>query len=532
MRRRRSIVLVILAALCLLAAACGDSDDDSTASGDEASETTEQGGAESTDTTGDEAATTTEATEGTDAGGGASETTAGSGTAPASIEEWEALWEEERQAVVDKIVDGGYGVDDANILTGPGGFEVDLNECPSDYDPTEGTTDTIKIGHTTPQSGPAAAYGDIAVAWEAYIDYVNANGGIDGVPMELIVRDDGYVASQTIEYVDQMLQTDRPFKFTTLGSPNTLAVRENLNNLCIPQTFTQAGLPAWGDPENFPWTGGLQLTYYSEAVLWGQWIEENMADQAPVKVAGLVADNDFGLAYEGGFRDFAEGSDVIGDIVTQQHDPAAATVTNEVTTLSGEDPDVFILMTGGAACTQGVQDAATSGLRDSVDAAFLPSVCKAISTFLEPAGESSDGYYIVGGGVKDITDQAFADEPFIVWYKQLLADAGLATDNSTFGSGILFAWAETEAMRIASMLPGGLTRPNYILAMRSMDMTHPMLFDGVAFEMNGVEDAYFVEGSEIAQFDWATKSYEIVGEVVDGNGQTGTCQWVDGEGCA
>ena len=59
-----------------------------------------------------------------------------------------------------------------------------------------------------------------------------------------------------------------------------------------------------------------------------------------------------------------------------------------------------------------------------------------------------------------------------------------------------------------------------------------MLFPGISFQMKGLEDAYFVEGSEIAQYDFATKSYEIVGEVVDSNGESGLCQWIDGEGCA
>jgi ABC-type branched-subunit amino acid transport system substrate-binding protein len=528
MSRRWTKLLALVVAFALVVAACGDSDDDSASGGDTTATTEAEGGGETTETS--EASATTEGAAETTEGG--SDTTAASGEEPASMEEWEALWGSERQAIVDEIVDGGYGVDDDGVLTGPGGFELDLSTCPSEWNETQGIGDTIKIGYSNAQSGTLAAYGDIGVAWEVYVDHVNANGGIDGVPMELVMRDDGYVASQTIENVDQMLQSDQPFLITTLGSPNTLAVRDTINSACVPHPFAQTGLPAWADPDNYPWTTGLQLSYYSEAALWVQWIEENLADQAPVKVAALVIDNDGGIAWEGGFEQFAEESDVIGEFVVQQHDPAAPTVTNEVTSLAGEDPQVFILMTAGTPCTQGLQDAATSGLIDKVQAAFLPSVCKAISSFLEPAGEAADDYYIVGGGVKDITDAAFADDPFITFFKGLLEDAGLTTDNSTYGSGALFAWAETEALKVASMLPGGLTRSNYILAVRSMDMTHPMLFPGIAFEMNGLEDASFVEGSEIAQYDYASRSYEIIGEVVDANGQSGLCQWVDGEGCA
>ena len=400
MRSKWLKLLSLLLAFVLVAAACGDSDDDSASGGDETTTTGAEGG-ETTETT-EATAETSEGT--TDTSEGGTETTAASGEEPTSMEEWEALWETERQAVIDGIVDGGYGVDDNNVLTGPGGFELDLSTCPSDWSETEGIGETIKIGYTTAQSGALAAYGDIAVAWQEYVDYVNENGGIDGVPMELVVKDDGYVASQTIEAVDEMLGSDKPFLITTLGSPNTLAVRDTLNSACVPHPMAQTGLPAWGDPDNYPWTTGLQLSYYSEAALWVEWIEENLADQAPVKVAALVADNDFGVAYQGGFEQFAEGSEVIGDVVVQQHDPAAPTVTNEVTSLSGEDPDVFILMTAGAACTQGIQDATTSGLTGKVQAAFIPSVCKAISTFLDPVGEAADNYYVVGGGVKDMTD--------------------------------------------------------------------------------------------------------------------------------
>ena len=528
MNRRWTSLIVLLLAFALVAAACGDSDDDS-ASGDEETTTTEAEGGATTETSEEEATTTEGSAETTE---GATDSTAAPGDEPATMEEWEALWETQRQAIVDEIVDGGYGVDDNGVLTGPGGFEVDLSTCPAEWNETQGIGDTIKIGYSNTQSGTLAAYGDIGVAWNVYVDHVNANGGIDGVPMELIMKDDGYVASATIENVDQMLQSDQPFIITTLGSPNTLAVRDTINAACVPHPFAQTGLPAWADPENYPWTTGLQLSYYSEAALWVQWIEENLADQAPVKVAALVIDNDGGIAWEGGFEQFAEGSDVIGDFVVQQHDPAAPTVTNEVTSLAGEDPDVFILMTAGTPCTQGLQDAATSGLTAKVQAAFLPSVCKAISSFLEPAGEAADGYYVVGGGLKDITDAAFADDAFVTFFKGLLSDAGLSTENSTYGSGALFAWAETEALRIASMLPGGLTRSNYILAVRSLKMTHPMLFPGIAFEMHGNEDASFVEGSEIAQYDAATKSYTVTGEVIDSNGESGLCQWVDGEGCA
>ena len=147
-------------------------------------------------------------------------------------------------------------------------------------------------------SGNLAAYGNITVGMEIWYDYINETGGIGGVPIELIAKDDGYVATVTIELVDELLQSEKPFAIETLGSPNSLAVYDTLNDNCVPHPFTVTGHPAWGDPVNHPWTTPMQMSYATEAVLWGAWIKNNMTDQLPVTVAGLVMDNDFGLAYE------------------------------------------------------------------------------------------------------------------------------------------------------------------------------------------------------------------------------------------
>ena len=141
---------------------------------------------------------------------------------------------------------------------------------------------------------------------DAYFDYVNQNGGVgpDGLQIELIMKDDAYVATQTQELVAELLQSEDPFYIQTLGSPNTFAVQGTMNENCVPQPLSMTGHQAWGDPDNNPWTTGLQLSYATESLLWGSWIESNLP--AGAKVAALVMDNDFGLAYEQGFADYAE----------------------------------------------------------------------------------------------------------------------------------------------------------------------------------------------------------------------------------
>ena len=532
-------------ALALLATACGDSDSGTTTQA-------ETGAEESTATTASPAggvsqeaaeeavaATTTTAaaeTDTTEATEEEADPYAYPFEDPATMDELEANWAVDRQRIVDGIVAGGYGVGGDNVLTGPGGFMLDLNSCPADWDDGQGVTDSsVLFGHTTALSGQLAAYGVIAEGWQAYFTYVNEKfGGIGGRELDLIIKDDEYVVTNSIENVNEMLELDKPFSIVTLGSPPSLANYDTLNEACVPQAFVMTGHPAWGDPENHPWTTSSIMSYATEAILWGTWIKENLSDQLPVKVAGLVMNNDFGLAYEFGMQDYADANpDIISEFVPIRHDPAAATLTNELTTIAAEEPDVFISMTAGNACVQAVLEAARSGLAESASALFYPSVCKAIQAYVTPTEGAAEGWYIVGGGAKDFADPQYADEPYVAFYHEELGRQGLDSNISLYATGWgLFGFGLVEALRVAEDLPGGLNRTNYILAVRSLDLNHPGLLEGIKYHQNGVDDAYIIEGSDFSQFDVASGSW-IVASILDLDGNSANCAFdLDAGACA
>jgi len=57
---------------------------------------------------------------------------------------------------------------------------------------TPGVTDReIKIGSTGPLSGPAAGYGIVGKTMSAWFDLVNAEGGVNGRQLKLVLADDG-----------------------------------------------------------------------------------------------------------------------------------------------------------------------------------------------------------------------------------------------------------------------------------------------------------------------------------------------------
>lgn len=70
--------------------------------------------------------------------------------------------------------------------------------------------DPIKIGSFLSTSGPAAFLGDPEKkVLELYVDKINAAGGINGRPLELIVYDDGGRADKALSFAKRLLSNDR-----------------------------------------------------------------------------------------------------------------------------------------------------------------------------------------------------------------------------------------------------------------------------------------------------------------------------------
>jgi branched-chain amino acid transport system substrate-binding protein len=68
-----------------------------------------------------------------------------------------------------------------------------------------GVTDTeVTIGWTTPLSGPAALWGSTGLGGKAWADYVNAQGGVNGRKIKVILKDDGYNPARALANLQEM----------------------------------------------------------------------------------------------------------------------------------------------------------------------------------------------------------------------------------------------------------------------------------------------------------------------------------------
>jgi branched-chain amino acid transport system substrate-binding protein len=457
---------------------------------------------------------------------------------PTTMEEWEALWAEERVAVVQRIKDNGWGLQaDGKTILGPEGFELDTSTCTSGWNNTEGLTDTeIRLGASAPASGTQATAIGINNAMTVIFDHYASEGlftdstGKDRKVLN-IIKDDGYDPTRTIPLVEELIDSEKVFGVVTQGSPSTLKVYDKLNQRCIPHLFNSTGHPAWGDPVNHPWTSGMLLAYNIEALLWGKFIDDHIDEfpEGKVTIAALVMNNDFGKVYDAAFKSYLADSPNKDryEYVTETNEPQAATITDPMTTLASKDPDVFIAMQTGSPCSQSITESAQNGMNESVTYKFMPSVCKGLQFVgRDTVGDASDGWWIIGGGMRDLASPGEDDNPYILWARDTLGKAGYDyKTNSFFGWGLNFGWSWSQVLMIAGQLDGGLTRANVLIAARTVDMTPAGYLWGIKANMNGNQDAYWIEGSEIAQYDSANQGWVQQGDIIELSGRSKTCAW-------
>jgi branched-chain amino acid transport system substrate-binding protein len=525
MRGKRRFAAATAVALAMVGtmAACGGDDSDSGASSGTTATTAASSGGSST-TAGSTATTAAKAQ-------------------PASMDEWEKLWADQRAVQLKRIKDNKWGTSaDGKTVTGPEGFTMDLSKCPAGWSQTEGLTDTeIKIGAPTPLSGTAADSGNWTRGAGAWFNY-QADRGLfkDSLgktrKVNLIMKDDGYDAARTIPIVDELMDSDKVFALWTLGTPSGLKIYDKINQRCVPQPVLISGSPAWGDPVNHPWTSGSLLSYSTEAVIWGAFIDNHIAEltagDGKATIAALITNSDFGATYDSSFRAVIAQSpnkDKI-EFVTEKLEITAPTVTDPMTTLASKNPDMFITMTGATQCPQIINEVANNGMKQKTKFLFFPSVCKASSYISKDKvggdGTQSNGWYIVGGGFKDFNSDSAAADPFVAAGRKILADNGLDYKTSgSLGQGFYFGWLWGQILAVAGQMDGGLTRSNVIVAQRTIDGTSPVHLPGIKINMDGNADAYNLEGSDLSVWDAAQQKWVVQGDIIELSGKSKNCSW-------
>ena len=200
------------------------------------------------------------------------------------------------------------------------------------------TATSITFGTHQPMTGPAApGYSEIAPASQAYFDYVNAHGGVYGRKLTLVIKNDQYDPTLTVNVVHQLVLQDNVFGiFEGLGTPTHTKVVGFLNSSKIPDMFVASGCPCWDNGAAQPYTFGWQPNYTIEGKLLGQYIAKHFAGQ---KVGVLYQDDDFGNGGLAGIEDEVPAANIVSK---QPYQSGTTTLAPQITALKASGAKVLV----------------------------------------------------------------------------------------------------------------------------------------------------------------------------------------------
>jgi branched-chain amino acid transport system substrate-binding protein len=204
---------------------------------------------------------------------------------------------------------------------------------------TPGVTATsITFGTHQPLTGPAApGYSEIAPASQAFFNYVNAHGGVFGRKIKLIIKDDSYNPTNTVNDVHQLVLQSNVFGiFEGLGTPTHTKVVGFLNASKVPDIFVASGCPCWDNGSTQPYTFGWQPNYTIEGKILGQYLKQHFAGK---KIGVLYQDDDFGQGGLAGIQAEVPASDIVAK---QAYQPGVTTLAPQITAIKAAKAEVLV----------------------------------------------------------------------------------------------------------------------------------------------------------------------------------------------
>jgi branched-chain amino acid transport system substrate-binding protein len=368
------------------------------------------------------------------------------------------------------------------------------------------TADEIKIGQTMPYSGPASAYGVIGRAEAAYFKMINEQGGVNGRKITLISLDDGYSAPKTVEQTRRLVEQEGvAFIWGSLGGFTTVAVRQYLNNLKIPQLAAATSADLVDDPAKYPWTMGANPAISTEAHIYAKYVLSTKPD---AKIGVLYQNDVLGRGFVNGVKDIlgdAHGSMLVKAASYETTDP---TVDSQIISLQSSGADVLIIGATPKAAAQAIRKAYDLGWSPD---RFLFNGSSSISATLKPAGlEKAKGVITAAYG-KDPNDRRWADDAGMQeWYAFAAKYLG-ANDAKDANAMYGFATAWTMAA-VLKQCGDDLSRENVLKQSLNVRNLHgPVMLPGAT--INTSPENYFpLRQLQLSRFNG--ENWELFGDLL------------------
>jgi ABC-type branched-subunit amino acid transport system substrate-binding protein len=156
-----------------------------------------------------------------------------------------------------------------------------------------GVTDTeVVVGITTPLSGPAALWGVTGLGAKAWADHINAQGGIHGRKIKVILKDDGYNPARALTNLREM-KTQVFAVCGLLGTAIVHASKDFFGENEIPLITAYGDIRIWTrvSPKSLKYAFITYPDYEDEGKYMTAWAVKNLGSK---KVAAFYQNDDYG----------------------------------------------------------------------------------------------------------------------------------------------------------------------------------------------------------------------------------------------
>ena len=335
----------------------------------------------------------------------------------------------------------------------------------------------VIIGGTDPFSGPASAYGAVGKGSQAYFQYINDHGGVNGRKITYKDMDDGYSPPQTVQVTRQLVEDDKVFAmFATLGTAPNLAIRPYLNAHKVPQIFVSTGASTWGkDYAQYPWTIGSEPDYESEATIYGH----NIVKSTPNAKIGIIYQNDdFGNDYIVGLKKGlgAKASMIVKQVSYETTDPD---VSSQITSLKAAGADTLMVFATPKFAIQSLVATAQQNWKPQIYLTNVSGSQTILRAAMKAAGPGAATGLISTGWVIDPADpERFGKEPGYKLFMEIMAKylPGASTLDANYMSGMLYAYMFVDTLKAAGKNP---TRDSLMKASFALNENNPFAYPGI-----------------------------------------------------
>jgi len=371
------------------------------------------------------------------------------------------------------------------------------------YDP--GASDTeIKLGQSTPLSGPASAFGAGAGrAVVGYFEMLNTQGGINGRKISFTQLDNAYSAPKAVEQSRKLIEDIGVLaEVGTIGTAPNVAIQKYLNAKQVPQLFITAGGRRFNDPKTFRWTVPLYPDFETEGRVVAKYISNIKPD---AKIGVLYQNDDYGKDYLKGLR-AGLGPKAAQIIAEASYELAEPTIDSQIVQLKAAGVDTLIEQSSSKAAAQSIRKVHELNWKPLH---VIGGSTASVETILKPAGLEASKGLVTTQFLKQPGDPAWANDDEVKAYKDFLKQYAPTANPDDYS--VLVAYMNVHAVTLVLQKCGDrLTRDNLIRQATSLNGERlPMMLPGVSISTKSDDYTPF-KSLRIATFDGT--SWSLTGE--------------------